>query len=70
MLDNRDPFDGEALPIVTLIRADANRETGRCLGRHVMEDAVDAATHQGSHERIVARAEVLAKTYICIEVIV
>lgn len=70
MLDNRDPFDGEALPIVTLSRADADRETGRCLALHVMENAVDAVSQQGRHERVVARADVLAKAYICLVVIV
>ena len=45
MLDNSDPFDGECLPIVTLSRADTNRETGRCLARNVMEYAADAAPY-------------------------
>ena len=70
MLDNRNPFDGKALLIVTLSCADADRETGRCLALHVMEDAVDAVSQQGRHERVVARAEVLAKAYICLVVIV
>ena len=70
MLDDRDPLDGEAFPRVALNRADADREASRRLLPHVMEDTIDAVPQQGRHERVVARAEVLAEAHIGLVVLV